>query len=172
MQYQCYINTYAQILSNFAKVILLSFYDIINYIQSVNLINFVRYLFGKKMRSLKSAKIYLCFAVLLLVAKPFLGFSMFNRAHPPASESIFVKAFTKRKQEYTENSKFDIIAIQKKLAQPVNHLFLLYSFLLSIIFPQIFVVGNNYATSHLLLKIKLNLSSFGPAYLLNSQFII
>ena len=86
----------------------------------------------------KSTKICFCFAVLLFVAKPFLGFSMFNSAKPPATENIFVKAFTKRKQEYVEDSCFDISAIQYKLADPVNRFFLRFIYFLNILFPAIF----------------------------------
>src|SRR5476649_107801 len=115
---------------------------------------------------LKSAKIYFCFAVLLLVAKPFLGFSMFSRANPPAVENIFVKAFTKRKQEYAENSHFNIVSIQKKLAEPVNLLFLRFSFFLSTIFPAIFASGL-YVNAQFLRRRQLSLASCEPAYLLN-----
>lgn len=116
----------------------------------------------------RSAKISFILAVMLLAAKPFLGFSMFSRSHPPAQNSIFVKAFTKRKQEYVENSKFDIIAIQKKLADPVNHLFLRFSFLLCLLFPLLFETGFS-ITKRFLNNFKLNSTQ---TYLLNRQFII
>src|SRR5580692_5802855 len=94
------------------------------------------------MRKLTSAKIFFGLAVLLFVAKPFLGFTMFSRLHPPAIESIFVKSFTKRKIEDPEN-KFNAAAIQKKLADPVEQFILRFSFLLSIIFPVIFLADLN-----------------------------
>jgi hypothetical protein len=86
----------------------------------------------------KSVKVFLCFAVFLLVAKPFLGFSMFSRTHPPSRRSIFVKAYTKRKQEYTEGSKFSIESIQKKLSEPADQLRLRFIAFLSILFPFAF----------------------------------
>jgi hypothetical protein len=123
------------------------------------------------MQSLKSAKLYFCFAVLLLVAKPFLGFSLFSRIHPPAEENIFVKAFNKRKQEYTQDSHYDIIAIQKKLADPVQQFILRFSFLLNIIFSAIFIAGTN-ITDHFLNEIRLSLSLHQPTWLLNGKLII
>jgi hypothetical protein len=123
------------------------------------------------MHKLKTVKIYLCFAVLLFVAKPFLGFSMFNRVHPPAAESIFIKAFTKRKQEYVEGSSFDILTIQKKLANPFKQLFLRFSFLLSIIFPFSFVFWEN-VTNRFSRCVKSISYPRQDAWLLNGQLII
>jgi hypothetical protein len=123
------------------------------------------------MRQVKIIKIYFCFAVMLLVAKPFLGFSMFSRIHPPAEENIFVKAFNKRKQEYTEDSSFDIIEIQKKLADPVNQLFFRFAFFLAIILPAVFNAGIN-ITNRFLRNIQLSLPQPGHSWLLNSKLII
>ncbi|WP_428331208.1 hypothetical protein [Mucilaginibacter sp.] len=123
------------------------------------------------MDHLKSAKLYFCFAVLLLVAKPFLGFGMFSRNHPPADENIFVKAFTKRKQEYAEDSNADIISVQKKLADPIKQFFLRFDFLLGILFPAIFSTVKS-AASNFLRKLNQSLSPPDDAYLLNGILII
>ena len=123
------------------------------------------------MHKFKSAKIFLCLAVLLFVAKPFIGFSMFNRAHPPAAESILVKAFTKRKLEDSENSNFNIKAIQKKLAEPVQYFILLFSLLLSIIFPVVLASGAS-ITNRFLRRIKLSLYPCAHTYLLNGKLTI
>jgi hypothetical protein len=123
------------------------------------------------MQLLKSAKIYLCFAVLLFVAKPFLGFTMFSRMHPPAIENIFVKAFSKRKIEYSEDSNFNMGAIQKKLADTLGLFFLRFSFLLSILFPAIFAIGIN-INNRFLHDIQLNLAPNGRYYLLNGKLLI
>ena len=119
----------------------------------------------------KSVGIYLYFAVLLLVAKPFLGFTMFSRIHPPADQSIFIKSFTKRKQEYTEDSSFDMHALQKKLADPVKQVLLRFSFLLSILFPALLAAGKN-ITDRFLNEIQLSLSPRQHSWLLNSKLII
>ena len=127
--------------------------------------------FNCKMNSLKTAKVYFSLAVLLLVAKPFLGFSFFSRLHPPTGGNIFVKAFTKRKQEYTKDSEYDILSIQKKISNPDIGIFLRFSFLLSILFPLIFSSskGASITYQHQLIK---GPAYFRHSYLLNSQFII
>jgi hypothetical protein len=123
------------------------------------------------MLHLKTAKIYLCFAVLLFVAKPFLGFSMFSRLHPPAVENIFVKSFTKRKVEFSENSNYNTSAIQKKLADPTLPFILRFSFLLSIILPALFALGAG-INSRFLNQLQLSLYPQRHTYLLNSKLII
>jgi len=123
------------------------------------------------MHRTKSAKIYLCFAVLLFVAKPFLGFSMFSRVNPPPVQSIFVKAFTKRKQEYVENSNYDIHTVQKKLAEPLQQFALRFSLLLDALFLAI-VAAQTIFTARFLRGIQLNLSQRQSAYLLNRQLLI
>lgn len=123
------------------------------------------------MRKLKSAKIFFSLAVLLFVAKPFLGFSMFSRLHPPSEENIFVKAFTKRKLEDPENSNFTAKAIQKKLAEPIQQFVLRFTFLLSTLFPAIFASRADITTGFLK-RLKLSLSPYRPTYLLNGKLII
>lgn len=123
------------------------------------------------MHQLKLAKIYLCFAVLLFVAKPFLGFSMFSRVNPPATESIFIKAFTKRKQEYVENSCFDIAAVQAKLAEPVSQLLFRFCYFLNILFPRVFDISTS-LTSGFSATTSLKLSPCRRTYLVNGKLII
>ncbi len=123
------------------------------------------------MHKLTSAKIFFGLAVMLFVAKPFLGFTMFSRSHPPAIENIFVKAFTKRKLEDSENNKFNAAAIQKKLADPVEQFILRFTFLLSIIFPVAFLAGLN-INNRFLRRLQLSLSATQPAWLLNGKLII
>src|ERR1700751_3414752 len=123
------------------------------------------------MRRLKSAKIYFCFAVLLFVAKPFIGFSMFTRVHPPTAQNIFIKSFNKRKLEYRRDSSYNMAAIQKRLAEPVSPLFLAIRILLSLILPVIFACEIK-VTNRFLIDLQSQLSPPGPSYLLNGAFII
>jgi hypothetical protein len=123
------------------------------------------------MHYLKSIKMYFFFAVLLFVAKPFLGFSMFSRANPPATENIFVKAFTKRKQEYVEDSCFDIAAIQAKLADPVKQFFVRFTYFLSLLFPAVFS-SNLFLTTGFINQIALQLTPSRHTYLRNGKLII
>jgi hypothetical protein len=129
------------------------------------------YLRIKKMLHIKTAKIYLCFAVLLFVAKPFLGFGMFSRLHPPAIENIFVKSFTKRKAEFSEDSNYSTNAVQKKLANPPLPFILRFSCLLSIIFPAVFAFSAN-ITNRLLSQVRLSFYPSMDSCLLNGKLII
>ncbi|TWI98215.1 hypothetical protein JN11_03294 [Mucilaginibacter frigoritolerans] len=123
------------------------------------------------MQLYKTAKIYFSLAVLLLVAKPFLGFGMFSRIHPPADENIFVKAFNKRKQEYSEDSNNDFNTLLKKLAEPAKLFFLRFLYFLNILFPAVFAAGISITTG-LLNKIRSDLSDGKQVWLLNSTLLI
>ena len=123
------------------------------------------------MHLFKSAIILSCFAVMMLVAKPFIGFNAFNRVNHLTHLNICVKAFTKRKQEFVENSSYDVLSLQKKLSDPVKQFSLLFSFLLGIILPFAFGTANN-ASNRFLRKLQLSLSPRQHAYLLNSALII
>ena len=63
------------------------------------------------MRALK-VHYFLFLAVFMLAAKPFVGFNAVRLFATSKKPGIVVKAFTKRKQEYVEDSPFDIFAIQ------------------------------------------------------------
>ncbi|WP_094571173.1 hypothetical protein [Mucilaginibacter xinganensis] len=119
----------------------------------------------------KSVLIFICFAVIMLVAKPFIGFNAFSQMHHLKHLNICVKAFTKRKQEFIENSSLDITYIQKKLADPVDQFFLLFSFLLGIILPFVFGTENN-ISNRILRRLNLSHTLYEHSYLLNSSLII
>lgn len=123
------------------------------------------------MNRIKSAKIFFFFAVLLFVAKPFIGFSLYSCLNPPVASNIMVKAFTKRKQEYVENSGYDVNTVQKKLADPILQFILRFSFLLSILFSAVYasIAG---ITRRLARITQLVFTPPQRAYLLNSQLII
>ncbi|MDB5016480.1 MAG: hypothetical protein JWQ84_1312 [Mucilaginibacter sp.] len=123
------------------------------------------------MHLFKPAKIYFCFAVMLLVAKPFLGFTMFSRIHPPLGKNILVKAFTKRTLEYSENSRFNMSAVQKKLAEPGTQLFLRFSFFLGILFPILFNIQAG-ISARFLRRLQLNLHPDRGTWLINSALLI
>jgi hypothetical protein len=81
---------------------------------------------------------FLFLAVLALTAKPFIGFSFCDHMQNETDTNIFAKAFTKRKQEYVEDSEYDVIAIQQRLSNPVMALLLLFTFFLDKYFRAIF----------------------------------
>jgi hypothetical protein len=123
------------------------------------------------MHLLKLVKILFILAVLLFVAKPFVGFSIFNAAHRHAKATILVKSFTKRKLEYSENGDFNMASVQKKLADPVNASLPTFSFLLCIIFPACLLAGLN-ISNRFLRNLLLGHSLPGRVYLLNGTLQI
>lgn len=123
------------------------------------------------MRGLK-VHYFLFLAVFMLAAKPFIGFDaikQISRSKVPAG--VVVKAFTKRKQEYVENSVYDISAIQKQLADPLLALTVLFSVLLNTLFPSIFRKARQ-VTAGFLLDIHLGLFPPLHRYLFSGQLII
>lgn len=122
------------------------------------------------MRSLK-VHYFLFIAVFMLAAKPFVGFNALEKLQKEKLSGIFVKAFTKRKQEYVEDSTFDISTIQKRLANPGLALTILFSFLLNTLFPSIFRKTRK-ITAGILSDIHLNLSPPLHRYLLSGKLVI
>ncbi|MEN0053234.1 MAG: hypothetical protein AAGC65_06175 [Mucilaginibacter sp.] len=83
---------------------------------------------------------FLFVAVLALTAKPFIGFSFCDRLQNETDTytNIFAKAFTKRKQEYVEDSEYDMATVQQRLSNPVMALLLLFTFFLDKFFRAVF----------------------------------
>ena len=123
------------------------------------------------MLRIKSGKVFLVLAVLLFVAKPFIGFTVFNQKHKLAAENILVKAFTKRKLEDTENNKSNISAILKNLRDPSIPFTLLFSYFLALIFPAVLTLGADITNRSLRLD-QLALLSGRSAYPLNGKLTI
>lgn len=122
------------------------------------------------MRVFKAVYTLLFLAVIMLAAKPFLGFNAIRRVIPQSKASILVKAFTKRKQEYNENSEHNIQSIQQRLANPVAAPLLLISFLL-MLFPAVFTLGR-IITNRTIADISNGLFNPQPRYLLAGQLVI
>lgn len=116
-------------------------------------------------------KYILFIAVLMFAAKPFVGFSVYDQIRLGTTAKIFVKAFTKRKQEFIEDGDFDISATQKKLANPLLALTILFSFLLDTLFPAIFNRVKA-ITDSILNNIRSGLLPPLPRYLLAGKLII
>lgn len=119
----------------------------------------------------KSATILIAIAVLFFVLKAFLGFALFSRLNPPAQDNIFVKVFSKRKLEDSENSETNVKTLQKNLADPVLAFTLLFSFLLGIIYPAVLMPGANIDNRVLRLR-KFRLFTGDRACLLNGKLTI
>jgi hypothetical protein len=122
------------------------------------------------MRALK-VHYFLFLAVFMLAAKPFIGFNAITHIERGKMPGVFVKAFTKRKLEYVEDSAFDASTIQKRLANPLLALTVLFSFVLNILFPFVLKkVGQ--VTAGLLNAIHLSLFPPRDRYLLLGKLII
>ena len=91
------------------------------------------------MQGLKAFRIFLVFAALLFVAKPFFGFGIYSsRFKPHISHNILVKSFTKRKPESLEDADANVSHIHQQLSNPVIILFPSISLLLLTLFPLLF----------------------------------
>jgi len=123
------------------------------------------------MSYIKSAKICFFFAVLVLVAKPFIGFGIINKLHPPTADNILVKIFSKRKLEYDENSNNNITSVQKKLANPVQEFVVRFTFLLCLLFPLVFAAIAS-VNNRFLRRLKLSLAPAQPSWLLSGSLLI
>ncbi|MES2113389.1 MAG: hypothetical protein V4577_31845 [Bacteroidota bacterium] len=122
------------------------------------------------MQLIKSALISLSFAVLMFVAKPFIGFGAFKQLHQIKHISICVKAFSKRKQEYIEGSSLDIQTVLKKLRNPADSILLTFSALLSIVLPLL--SGAENIANRILRELEFRLPPTQPYYLLNGNLLI
>jgi len=120
-------------------------------------------------QKLRHAKLLFLLAVCLVVARPFIGFVM-NRSLVTA-HSILVKSFTKRKQEYIENGGFDIKAVQRKLADPVLHVFAPFAILSGILFLSL-VIDIIEPVNRFNRMSKSGPSPTTPTWLINNQLII
>lgn len=108
----------------------------------------------------------------MLAAKPFIGFGALRQiASGKNPGGVIVKAFTKRKQEYVENSNYDSSGIQKRLANPLLVPIFLFSALLTTFFPSIFR-KTRLITAGFLSDIHLSLFSPLHRYLLSGKLII
>lgn len=108
----------------------------------------------------------------MLAAKPFIGFDAIKQMGRGKNPSgVIVKAFTKRKQEYVEDSNFDVSTIYKRLANPLLALTGLFSLLLSTLFPSIFRKCK-LITASILSNIHLSLFPPVQRYLLSGKLII
>ena len=92
---------------------------------------------------------FLFLAVFMLAAKPFVGFHAIKKIKEGKPLGICVKAFTKRKIEYVEDSAFDASTFQKRLATPVLPLIILFTFLLNFFFPPSFKKLRQVTTGYL-----------------------
>ena len=116
-------------------------------------------------------KYLLFFAGLIFAAKPFMGFHAFHQLDKRHFSSIFVKSFTKRKQEFIEDSEYDISTAAKRLADPITPFTALFSLLLSALFPLVFAPAKLITNSGLA-TIRLDSPHPLNRYLLSGKLLI
>jgi len=126
-------------------------------------------------KAVKAKKLYSFFylAVLMFVAKPFIGFSIsgVNSAFMIESHSLLAKCFTNRKPEDLEDSKATAVAIQHQLTNPPLPLFLTITALLSLLFPVVFKAANRVGDSFIN-ELKTALVPAAQPYLLTGKLTI
>lgn len=120
-------------------------------------------------------KYLLIFAMFMVVAKPFVGFSLryqqyFKSVHH-RSPSILVKSFTKRKQEYADEHESNIAKVQQRLANPVLPSVLLLAFAISLFLPAL-LRSVKTATHSILDGIRYGLAAPQQLYLLGGKLTI
>jgi hypothetical protein len=114
-------------------------------------------------------KYFVIIGLLMCLVKPFAGFSLCNRISTASDLSILVKSFTQRKQEYAENSEYDVAFIQKQLADA--DILLLAFFSIFNFLPIIFSFGK-IITNRIISEIHSNLFPPQPLYLLAGRLSI
>jgi hypothetical protein len=120
-------------------------------------------------------KFLLVIAMLMFVAKPFVGFSLryqhyFRTVHH-RSPSILVKSFTKRKQEYADENETSIAKVQQRLNNPEIPSVLLFAVALSLFLPVVLRIVKQ--TTHSILQaIHYSLASPQQLYLLSGKLTI
>jgi hypothetical protein len=120
-----------------------------------------------QMSTLKIAKILFLVGVMSFVARPFVGYALFDKFHNPVEDNILVKIFSKRKPELCEDDNFS--AIQKKLANTDQRIFFHCTNFLDILFPAANSNGTQ-IKSRLLLPMQP--SPTGQTWLLCGKIII
>ncbi|MFD2873202.1 hypothetical protein ACFS5N_12025 [Mucilaginibacter ximonensis] len=119
---------------------------------------------------------YLMFlALLMFVAKPFVGFSLryehYFRVLHHRKPNILVKSFAKRKLEVSEDSEFSMVTIAKKLATPVLPTIMLLACALNIFLSSRFRQSKTLTYSDLA-AITCSLHPPQPLYLLGGKLTI
>lgn len=125
-------------------------------------------------KAVKAKTLYSFFylAVMMFVAKPFIGFSISNLdASLIESHSLLAKSFSKRKPEDLEDSKAKACSISQQLTNPPLPLLLCITALLAFLFPVVFIRYNGTSYSFLN-SLKTALVPARQPYLLAGKLII
>lgn len=107
----------------------------------------------------------------MCLVKPFAGFGLYNNIANQNGYSILVKSFTQRKQEYTDGSEYDVIAVQRNLANPLLLVTLLFCFALDTLLSAVLSLGR-YITAQTLNNIRFDIFMPEPIYLRSGKLTI
>lgn len=111
-------------------------------------------------------------AVLLFVAKPFIGFAALSgNRESITAKSILVKAFSKRKPEDLRDAELKKAALRTMLMEPPVKLLESMAFLLGILFPLLFRSAALITGSYLN-RIRYSLIPAAQPYLLTGKLSI
>lgn len=110
-------------------------------------------------------------AVLMFVAKPFIGFSLTNVCIPIEAHSLLAKSFSKRKPEDLEDARAKASFIKQQITDPPFPLLLSVTALLAFLFPLVFK-RDIFTGSSFINSIKTALIPAAQPYLLTGKLTI
>lgn len=88
------------------------------------------------MRRMQTYKLILCIAAMIFLAKPFLGFNLYEQLQDSSQEnSVIVKIFAKRKPEFLEDAITKAMAFQAMIKERGVQFVLTINALLFALFP-------------------------------------
>ncbi|MBS7565367.1 hypothetical protein KHS38_13225 [Mucilaginibacter sp. Bleaf8] len=88
------------------------------------------------MKRMQTYKLILCIAAMIFIAKPFLGFNLYEQLQNNSQEnSLIVKIFTQRKPEFLEEAITQNIAFQALIKEKGHQFILTINALLIALFP-------------------------------------
>lgn len=122
------------------------------------------------MHKVPTYKFILSIAALLFLAKPFLGFSIYERLQDKAQENtLLVKVFAKRKPEFMEEATTRSIAFQMLLKKKASEFIFTFAAVLLSLFP---LLTEHAITGRYFGRKKEDNSSIDPIYLLTGRLTI
>jgi hypothetical protein len=124
------------------------------------------------MPKLKAFKILFLIAALMFVAKPFLGFSVFDQqSKQQVSHSILVKSFSKRKPESLDDAYAKTTAMHQQLSNPLLVLASAITLLLAVLLSAL-PESVARLTGGIISNIHRGILPPGPVYLLTCKLTI
>ena len=124
------------------------------------------------MHQLKTYKLILSIAALLFLAKPFLGFSVYEQLQEKGQENtLLVKVFAKRKPEFMEEVITRSVVFQALLKEKADQFIFTFGALLLCLFPLLSLFGDKLFSRYNNRKIQ-DITSIDPIYLLTCRLTI